>query len=177
MTIQDSISRKLWRWQKRMEDVSIQVSGTESKVAVLKVIRDKYSNESTEISVSGYVNVMLSFPDDEIPTSQWSTDNSSENNTNTLHMYDLLPITLYITYENMKQYGITKDSIILYKIKNFDDTFQLLCLQITDSLSKGNASSGITWVEFHVAPVTDYGLLQDQEFIDIMNEVKKSNNW
>lgn len=119
----------------------------------------------------------MDFPDDDIPTSTMDSNSSSQTQSNVLHMYDILPISAYFKNEDIKKYNIRKDSVILLKLRNFDDTFQILKLQITDSVSKGNVSSGVYHHNFVVAPITSYQLLNDDEFVSLVEELKNSDEW
>jgi hypothetical protein len=92
-------------------------------------------------------------------------------------MYDLLPISAYFKSEDIKKYNIRKDSVILLKLRMFDDSFQILKLQIVDAVSKGDASSGTYHHNFVVAPITSYELLNDVEFKSLIEEAERMNGW
>ena len=176
-TIQDCIARKLWRFTRKMEDNFIRVSGTQCHCAVIDVECDKYNNTYQTINLSGYVDIMLEFPMDEIPTSTMDSNNSSNTQSNVLHMYDILPINAYFKSEDIVKYNIRRDSVIVFKLKNFDDTFQIIKLQITDAVSKGNASSGVYAHNFVVAPITSHQLLNEPEFKSIIEDLKNGEDW
>ena len=176
-TVQDCLSRRLWKFKRRLEDNFINVSGTRCRCAVINVEFDKYQNTYQKVELSGFTNVVMDFPDDDIPTSSMDSNSSSQTQSNVLHMYDILPISAYFKSEDIVKYNIRKDSVILLKIRNFDDTFQILKLQITDSVSKGDVSSGVYHHNFVVAPITSYQLLNDDNFTSLVEELKDSDEW
>lgn len=176
-TVQDCLSRRLWKFKRRLEDNFINVSGTRCRCAVINVEFDKYQNTYQKVELSGFTNVVMDFPDDDIPTSSMDSNSSSQTQSNVLHMYDILPISAYFKSEDIVKYNIRKDSVILLKIRNFDDTFQILKLQITDSVSKGDVSSGVYHHNFVVAPITSYQLLNDDNFMSLVEELKDSDEW
>ena len=176
-TVQDCLARKLWKFKRRMEDNFIGISGTRCKSAIIEVEIDKYHNTYQSVKLSGFVDVVMDFPDDDIPTSSMDSNTSSNTQSNVLHMYDILPISAYFKSEDIVKYNIRKDSVILLKLRNFDDTFQILKLQITDAVSKGNVSSGVYHHNFIVAPITSYQLLNDSEFMSLVEELRNSDEW
>lgn len=171
-TIQDCIARKMWKFTRRMEDQFIRVSGTQCHCAIIDVQFDKYQNSYQTVRLSDYVDVLLDFPMDEIPTSSMNSNDSSNIQSNVLHMYDILPITAYFKSEDVIKYNIRLDSVIVFKLKNFDNTFQTIKLQIVDTVSKGNTSSGVYAHSFIVAPITSSQLLNEPEFKSIVNELE-----
>lgn len=176
-TVQDCLARKLWKFNRKMEDNFINISGTRCRCAIINVEFDKYNNTCQGVDLSGFANVVMDFPDDDIPTSTMSSNSSSETQSNVLHMYDILPISAYFKNEDIIKYNIRKDSVILLKLRNFDESFQILKLQITDSISKGNASSGVYHHNFVVAPITSYQLINDDNFVSLVEELKNSDEW
>lgn len=176
-TVQDCIARKLWKFQRKMEDTHIRISGTQCHCAVIDVQYDKYNNTYQSVRLSNYIDILLDFPMDEIPTSSQNTNSSSDLQSNVLHMYDILPINAYFKSEDVVKYNIRRDTVIVFKLRNFDDTFQIIKLQITDAVSKGNASSGVYAHNFIVAPITSYELLNNDEFKTLIEELKNNDNW
>ena len=176
-TIQDCIARKMWKFTRRMEDQFIRVSGTQCHCALIDVQCDKYNNTVQTVRLSDYVDALLDFPMDEIPTSSMDSNNTSNNQSNVLHMYDILPINAYFKSEDVVKYNIRRDTVIVFKLRNFDDTFQIIKLQITDAVSKGNASSGVYAHNYIVAPITSYELLNDSEFKAIIEDLKNREEW
>lgn len=176
-TVQDCIARKMWKFTRKMEDTHIRISGTQCHCAVIDVQYDKYNNTYQSIALSGYIDVLMDFPNDEIPTSTQDSNNSSNVQSNVLHMYDVLPINAYFKSEDIVKYNIRRDTVIVFKLRNFDDTFQIIKLQITDAVSKGNASSGVYAHNYIVAPITSYELLNDSEFKAIIEDLKNREEW
>ena len=171
-TVQDCIARKMWKFTRRMEDQFIRISGTQCHCAVIDVEFDKYQNSYQTVRLSDYVDALLDFPMDEIPTSSMNSNDSSNIQSNVLHMYDILPITAYFKSEDVIKYNLRLDSVIVFKLRNFDDTFQTIKLQIVDTVSKGNTSSGVYAHSFIVAPITSSQLLNEPEFKSIINELE-----
>lgn len=176
-TIQDCIARKMWKFTRRLEDQFIRVSGTQCHCALIDVQYDKYNNTVQSVRLSDYVDALLDFPMDEIPTSSMNSNNTSNAQSNVLHMYDILPINAYFKSEDVVKYNIRRDSVIIFKLKNFDDTFQIIKLQITDAVSKGNISSGVYAHNFVVAPITSYELLNNTEFKSMIEDLKNREEW
>jgi hypothetical protein len=58
-----------------------------------------------------------------------------------------------------------------------DGTFQVIPFQITDTVAKGNPSSAILWQEFTIAPVTNYELMNSDEFARIVEDFKEKNTF
>lgn len=176
-SVQDCLSRKLWKFKRKMEDNFINISGTRCKCAIIDVVMDKYQNTCQSVSLSGFADVVMDFPDNDIPTSTMNSNSSYETQSNVIHMYDLLPISAYFKNEDIKKYNIRKDSVILLKLRMFDDSFQMLKLQVVDAVSKGDASSGTYHHNFVVAPITSYELLNDVEFKSLIEEAERMNGW
>ena len=168
-SVQDCLSRKLWKFKRKMEDNFINISGTRCKCAIINVVMDKYQNTCQSVSLSGFADVVMDFPDNDIPTSTMITGYDI--------IYDLLPISAYFKNEDIKKYNIRKDSVILLKLRMFDDSFQMLKLQVVDAVSKGDASSGTYHHNFVVAPITSYELLNDVEFKSLIEEAEHMNGW
>ena len=162
----------MWKFTRRMEDQFIRISGTQCHCAIIDVQFDKYQNSYQTVRLSDYVDALLDFPMDEIPTSSMNSNNSSNTQSNVLHMYDILPITAYFKSEDVIKYNIRLDSVIVFKLRNFDDTFQTIKLQIVDTVSKGNTSSGVYAHSFIVAPITSSQLLNEPEFKSIVDELE-----
>ena len=176
-SVQDCLARRLWKFKRKMEDINIRISGTRCRCALINVIMDKYHNTCQSVELSGFVDVVMDFPDNDIPTSTMNSNSSYNSQNNVIHMYDLLPISAYFKNEDIKKYNIRKDSVIVLKLRNFDDSFQVLKLQIVDAVSKGNASSGVYHHNFIVAPITSYELQNDSNFKEIVEEVLNLNDW
>ena len=109
-TVQDCLSRRLWKFKRKLEDNFINVSGTRCRCAVINVEFDKYQNTYQKVELSGFTNVVMDFPDDDIPTSSMDSNSSSQTQSNVLHMYDILPISAYFKSEDIVKYNIRKDS-------------------------------------------------------------------
>lgn len=171
-TVQDCIARKMWKFTRKIEDNFIRISGTQCHCAVIDVEFDKYQNSYQIVRLSDYVDALLDFPMDEIPTSSMNSNDSSNTQSNVLHMYDILPITAYFKSEDVIKYNLRLDSVIVFKLRNFDDTFQTIKLQIVDTVSKGNASSGVYAHSFIVAPITSSQLLNEPEFKSIIDDLE-----
>ena len=101
-SIQDCLSRRLWKFKRKMEDNFINVSGTHCKCAIIDVIMDKYQNTCQSVNLSGFCDVVMDFPDDDIPTSTMNSNTSYNTQSNVIHMYDLLPISAYFKNEDIR---------------------------------------------------------------------------
>ena len=165
-TYQDSFCKKLKAFQNKLYNKHIQLSGTSLTGIAVNLTIDKYHNNKVLIDSFETIDIMFNFPNNEIPTSL--SNNSSENGNNVLHMYDILPITCNIKTDDYKTKNIKLGSIILYRIQNFDDSYQVIPFQIIDATSKGNPSGVITYAEFVVAPVTTQNIINDDNFKDLL---------
>lgn len=178
MTIQDKIGRSLYRMHNKLMDVNVQVTGTEVDTIMMEIVEDRYHNESIEIVQHFDITCVIDFPNDEIPLSMSSTDNNMDSSSsNVLHLYDILPITCFFKSSDLKKLNVIKGSVILYKIKLMDDSFQVIPLQITDTVAKGNPSSAILWQEFTVSPVVNYELTNSEDYQNIVREFKNKNTF
>lgn len=176
MTIQDKIARSLYRMHNKLMDTHIQVTGTQVDTIMMEIVEDRYHNESIEIVQHFDIVCVIDFPNDEIPLSMSSTDNNIDSSSsNVLHLYDILPISCFFKSSDLAKLNVIKGSIILYKIKLMDGSFQVIPLQITDTVAKGNPSSAILWQEFTVAPVVNYELTNNPDYINIVEEFKTKN--
>lgn len=178
MTIQDKIARSLYRMHNKLFDTHVQVTGTQVDTIMLEITEDRYHNESIEIVQYFDITCVLDFPNDEIPLSMSSTDNNMDStSSNVLHLYDILPISCFFKSSDIAKLNVIKGSVILYKIKLLDGSFQVIPLQITDTVAKGNPSSAILWQEFTVAPVVSYELSNNEDYIRIVEEFKLKNTF
>lgn len=177
-SFQDSLARKLYRFQNKIQSFNVKIKGTEVSTIMLEIVEDRYHN--TQMSIVNRMNVtcVISFPMDEIPVSLSSTQNSMSNeSSNVLHLWELLPITCFFRNDEIENLNIRKGNIILYKLKTADGKFQVMELQITDCIAKGNPSSGILYSEYSLAPVTDFALRDNEEYRNIIDEYAKSDVW
>lgn len=174
MTINDRIGRKLKNMQNRLYDTRIKISGVSCNTVLLNISIDKYKN--TEIIIDNYYDLecMLDFPNDEIPTSLTNTQDNQGSSV--LHMYDLLPISCFIKHKDVVDKHIKIGSVILYRIMNFDDTYQVIPFQILDVVGKGNPSSAIIWNQFTVAPTVSYQLDNEEYYQQIYEYYQEHGN-
>lgn len=178
MTIQDRIARATYRMQNKLMDTHVQVTGTQVDTIMMEIIEDRYHNEEITIKQYFEITCVIDFPNNEVPVSLSSTyTNTDANSSNVLHLYDILPITCFFKTSDIQKLDVIKGSIILYKLKLMDGSFQVMPLQITDTVAKGNPSSAIMWQEFTVAPVTNYELTQSQEYASIVEQFKEKNTF
>lgn len=162
MTIQDRIAQKAQALQNRLYDVGIKVSGTGTETVLLNMIEDKYHNTWVEIEETFPLEVVIDFPNNEMPIAMNKSGNNEQ--ATTIHMYDLLPITCHVKHSDVVAKHIKFGSVILYRIKNFDDSYSTIPFQIIDAQAKGNPSHAVTWVAFTIAPVTSYQLSNDDRY-------------
>ena len=178
ISVQDKLSRAIYAMQNKLMDTNIQALGTKVSTVFLEIQEDKYGNEEKIIKNNFDIDIVLSFPDDEIPTSLGSTqNNTSSESTNVLHLADLLPIEGFVKTEDLRSAKIIVGSIILYKLKTSDGKFQVIPLQIVDCISKGNPSSGILWTQLFLSWEVDYALNEDEDYKEIVEEFKNKDLW
>ena len=178
MTFQDKIARSLYRMQNKLFDTHVHITGTQVDTIMLEIVEDRYHNESIDIVQYFDITCVLDFPNDEIPVSLSSTDsNMDSTSSNVLHLYDILPITCFFKNSDLAKLNVIKGSVILYKLKLIDGNFQVIPLQITDTVAKGNPSSAILWQEYTVAPVVNYELTNNSDYIRIVEEFRLKNTF
>lgn len=169
-TPQDRIQQAIYKIQHKLTDLNINVLGTSHDCLFIEVYEDKFKDSYTTLTSKGVIPIVIDFPNNEIPITDSSDTNTQA--TNTLHMYDTLPITAFFRkIDNVK----LKD-IFLYKIKNIDDTFSIIPFQLVDRIGQGTKKA-IVLVQYTVAPLTDFGILNDLNYKTIVEEFKKTNNW
>jgi hypothetical protein len=178
MTVQDCIARKLYNMQNSLFDRNVELSGTKVSTIMLDIVTDKYNNTQASIMQHFDIVCMIDFPMGEIPTSMGDTQsNTNSESSNVLHMYDILPITGFFKTSDLKRLNLIIGSVILYKIKNMVGGFQVIPLQIVDTVGKGNTSSAILWQEYTLSPVVDYALTSLPEYLEIVENFKNSDIW
>ncbi len=177
-SFQDKLARSIFAMQNRLFDFNVEIQGTETISILLNIIVDKYGDREQTIEKSNPLHTIWDFVEDEIPTSMNSSyDNNSQSNSQVIHMYDLVPISVYFKNQEIKNLNIKNGSIILYKLKLMDETFQVIPFQITDCVSKGNFASGILWSQYTVSNNIGYDLNNNEDFKAIIEEFKNYDLW
>lgn len=177
MSYQTKLAKAFYNYQNKAQGFQVKISGTEVKTMLIEMVEDKYQNTHYVVKNALSITAIFDFPNDEVPinlTSSQNTDSSSSSNT--LHLYDILPITMFVKNEQIKDLNITKGTLVLYPIKLLDGNVSLTTFQITDCVAKGNPNYGILWEQFTVAPITDYALVNNSEYQRILNEFAQELN-
>lgn len=178
MTVQDSIARKLYDFQNKLQSFNVQLKGTQVSTMIIEMTTDQYGNTESAIQQYFDVDCVFDFPQDEIPVSLSSTQNNmSENSSQVLHLWDLLPISMWVKNNDIKILNFKKGSIVLYPLKMADGNIQVIEFQITDLIAKGNPSSGILYSEYTVAPATDFALRDTEEYKQLVEEFREKCKW
>jgi len=147
MSIQDHIAKASVKAKRKIHDYNIKTISTESKVILLKVVKDKWGDEDTIRIIENKVcELFLSVPED-IPISRFRTDLTTPvAKTTSTFFYDVLPIEVFSKFSD----NLEKDDIII-KIIRTDNINFYMTLQITDLF--GNFDNGyMTRRKYNAAP-------------------------
>lgn len=170
LSYQSKLAKAFKDYQEQAQHFQIKMSGSEIKTVLISQVSDKYGNQQNTILTSQNITAIFEFPNDEIPTSFSSTqDTSLTSSAQTIHLYDIIPIQCYISNNDIRDFNVTKGSIIFYPIKMIDGNIDLTFFQVTDAVVKGNPNYSILWTAFTVAPITDFALRNDESFLNIVN--------
>jgi hypothetical protein len=170
--ISEKIQRAIYNTQKKLHNNWVTVLGSSStKTFLIDVERDKYNNKSYVIKSYKPFSIMVQFPGNEIPMSTMG-DGSNQTSSNVLHLYDILPIVAFVKFDDDVKTG----NMFLYKVKLPNGEHQTLVLQFLQPIAQTNRV-GVVYLEWVVAPVTDYALLEQAGFKALLKQFKDSDNW
>jgi hypothetical protein len=175
--IQDKIQRAIAKMQIKLSSTMVKAVGTKAtNCFFLRIEQDKYKNTATTIKEYGQMSCVIVFPGNEIPMMLSEDVSDSPTVSMTPHLYDLLPIEIFIDPEEIQSKHIKKGDVILYKMKNIDSSWMILPLQLVDMLGTGTISN-IVLLKWNAAPVTNYELLGKPEYKAIVKEFKENDLW
>jgi hypothetical protein len=137
----------------------------------MSIDKDEFKNKTIVITDYKSLWCRIEFPGHEIPVLPDSTNNDSSIG-NTLLLYELLPIEMYCLSTEKVDIG----NVILYKYKLADNDVKVLPLQIVNQITKGGISESLINT-FIVAPVTDYAITNNPEYLNLVEKFNNSNNW
>jgi hypothetical protein len=171
-SIQEQLQSRFSIITKKLYDYKyIKVLGSGStKTFILDITQDKFKNNTIVISDYKPIWCRIEFPGKEIPVQP--SGNNNQSSSDVLMLYDILPIEAYFLSTDT----IKKGNIILYKIKLWDGTYQVIPLQIVNQIVR----AGITDVllqQWIVAPPTDYILENNAEYKTLVEQFKNNDNW
>lgn len=177
LSIQDRIQRGMAKLQKRLSSTMISVLGTKAtRTFFLSIDQDKYKNEVIKILDYGPLECVISWPGNEIPM-MLSTDTSDASTSAiTPHLYDLLPIEIYINPYDIESKKIKRGDIIFYKVKNIDNSWIVIPLQLTDMIGYSTITN-VVLLKWSASPTTSYELVNKPEYKQILQKFKDSDNW
>lgn len=159
MGIQDKIAKGLFTAKRKFYDIEISMIGTEHKFIAITVTEDKYEDREYTITNNRDVTGYIDFPDNEVPIEPFG---SSNQNSKTLPLYDLLPIRAWFKFED----AIKKEEILLYKVQLDPENFYILPLEVVNML--GKVDRGLVWIAYELAPYT-LSLINEPEVQTIIN--------
>jgi len=163
---QDKIQRATARIQHKMFDIAVRTLGSgASSTYLLEIEEDKFHNSKTVIKDYRQIFCRIVFPGNEIPIRPATEVNTSSN---VLMLYDILPIEMYCLFGDNVSIG----DIILYKFQAGDGGIQILPLQVVNLKVKGGVSHTLIQT-YIVAPITDYNLLHNPDFLTILEKYKQ----
>jgi hypothetical protein len=175
--IQDKIQRAISALQIRLSSTMIKTLGTRaSHCFFLSIEQDKYKNTATTIKEYGDISVVIVWPGNEIPMMLSNDITDSPEANMTPHLYDLLPIEMYIDPYDIKSRHIKKGDIILFKVKNIDDSWIVLPLQLVDMIGASTISN-VVLIKWNAAPTTSYQLSNMPEYQHVIQEFKTIDIW
>lgn len=152
MGFQTKLAKKTEAYQRKISDTLINHIGNEVELVKIRITEDKYKDRTYELISDSTITAYINYPNNEIPIS-FGVDNT--NPSQTLHLYDLLPIEMYAKFEDDVLFG----DILFQKIKvnpngdpNSSDSYRLLALQVVDVSVR--ASVSVVWRKYELAPYT-----------------------
>lgn len=168
----EKIQRAFYKLQLKLNDINVETLGVKSSnTFLIDLVRDKYNNRGYSVVDYKPISIYVNFPGEEIPTPNMGK-NSNQESLNVLHLYDLLPITARVKFsDNVKQ-----GNVFLYKVKQPDNTFNVLILEFVALISKATRV-GVVIQEWNVAPITDYALYNIPEVQRLIEDYKNNDNW
>lgn len=170
--ISEKVQRAIHKVQKKLHDNSVNIMGNKStNTFLINAKKDKYNNK--EYVIEGYrpISVMIQFPGQEIPIMTMG-NGDNQTSSSVLHLYDILPITAFVKFED----NVKINDLILYKVKLPNDEYQEMVLQFLQPIGQANRV-GIVYLEWVIAPVTDYALTKNPAFQQILATYKAQDNW
>lgn len=160
MSAFDKIAATQSKVKRKLFDYQISLSGTESKVVVLKIEQNKYKDTEVSIIKQMLTSVVLDIPG-EVPISKLRKNLSSPvASTQSVFLYDILPIQIYTKFSD----NIEKGDILIQRI-NMGVDYYYMILEVSETL--GNlVGREVIYKKQNAAPYTQ-GL--PEEAVEIIN--------
>ena len=173
MAIQDSLQRKFSKISKKLYDYKyIKVLGTNAtQTFILEITQDDFKNSYTIIKDYKPIWCRIEFPGKEVPL-MMNTDDNNQSSTNTLMLYEILPIEGYFLSTDNVKLG----NVIFYKYKLKENDFQIIPLQLVNLSTKGGISDSLI-NQYILAPPTDYSFTNDPIYKTLLEKFRNENNW
>jgi len=168
--IQDKIYRALSFTQRKFMDTMIETLGTKCRTILLEITEDDYHDETIELIENKEIIAFINFPGNEVPLPD--SGNTNTTSTNTIHMYDILPITANFKFSD----SVKKGNVILYKIKIGEGVYSVTPFQLLEPIGQATVSD-VTFISWNIAPITNWQLGDSTEYQTIVNLFKNSDNW
>jgi hypothetical protein len=133
-SVQDKIELAKLNASKKLFDNTIRLLGQECKVLRIKVIENKYQDETYTVippTSNDIIDIIIDFPFD-IPLTRYRVNSSTANiDSQGISVYDLLPIDIYYRWKNQEDSTINRGDIekrdlILYVIEDEGTKIPLL---------------------------------------------------
>lgn len=169
-SIQQKLSIAFAQSQKKLFDTNIQSLGTGVNTILLDITEDMYGDESIEIIENKEIFVYINFPNNEVPLPQDS--NSNVDSGNTLHLYDILPITANFKFSD----NVKKGNVFFHKIKIAEGNYAVVPYQCLEAIGQSTITD-IVYVEWNVSPITNFELANSSAYQTLYNNFKDNNNW
>jgi hypothetical protein len=172
LSIQEQLQSKASILTKRLYDYKyIRILGSSSTTTfILDITQDKFKNNTIVISDYKQIWCRIEFPGKETPSLPNGDNNQSSSTT--LMLYEILPIEAYFLSTDT----VKKGNIILYKLKLGDGTFQVIPLQLVNTINKSGLTDVLiqSWI---VAPPTDWSLDNNATYLDLVEKFKDKDKW
>lgn len=148
MGVYDKIANSQGKLKRKFFDYSVNNSGTENKVILLKLTTNKYNDIEVEIAKHFISSIVIDIPG-EIPIDRLRTDITiPQATTQSVFLYDILPVQIYSKFED----NIERGDIIVEKI-TMDSGVYYLVLEVAETL--GNIlGRQIVYKKQNAAPYT-----------------------
>jgi len=146
-SIRDRLEIATYKARRRLFDNNVRLTGQEIRCIRLKIETNKYGDDNDFTVISrGDIIVRFVFPD-EIPLNRFRADATKDNiDSETVFMWDLLPITCYAQFKD----NLEKGDFLIFKIRDDQDKSVIIVLQVTENIGKFTKIMG--WKKNYCAP-------------------------
>jgi len=136
---------------RKLSDYHIFTQGRKTECTRLTIVKDAWGNADSETISASQVKAIFVFPPGEMPLIRLRAGKGTQAQTQAtgLYFYDILPIEIYIRWEDQIEVG---DVIYFYALDETKNKMPVV-FKILDQ--KGAFSSQLIWRKMIAAPITN----------------------